>query len=184
MVSISIYSILDESPFVEREENREIYREIYGDPIYDIYEDDVCVVRAKFGRDEFCAKFGRDDLRAKSGRDEFRAKYGQNHIDEDFVKNIDNLMRANFVQDRICEDSCYKQIRAKIVQNMLLKIRGRVFLGKSFGFKDYKHDSRANLLQPEENDIIGDLNEFKKTLILGILRLNKIFVIILVFRVF
>uniref|UniRef100_A0A0D3BS36 Uncharacterized protein n=1 Tax=Brassica oleracea var. oleracea TaxID=109376 RepID=A0A0D3BS36_BRAOL len=32
--------------------------------------------------------------------------------------------------------------------------------------------------------IIGDLNEFKKTLILGILRLNKIFVIILVFRVF
>ncbi|KAJ4897449.1 Uncharacterized protein Rs2_24243 [Raphanus sativus] len=98
MVSISIYPILDESPFVEREENHEIYREIYGDPIYDIYEDDVCVVRAKFGRDEFCAKFGRNDFRAKSGRDEFRAKYGQNHIDEDFVKNIDNLMRANFVQ--------------------------------------------------------------------------------------
>ena len=41
MVSISIYSILDESPFVVREENHEIYREIYGDLIYDIYEDDV-----------------------------------------------------------------------------------------------------------------------------------------------
>ena len=28
------------SHFVEREEDHEIYREIYGDPIYNFYEDD------------------------------------------------------------------------------------------------------------------------------------------------
>ena len=44
MVSISIYPILNESFFVVREENHEIYREIYGDPIYDVYEDDVHVI--------------------------------------------------------------------------------------------------------------------------------------------
>ena len=56
------------------------------------------------------------------------------------------------MRKRICEDSSYKQISAKIVQNMLLKIRGRVFLGKRFGFEDYDQDSRTNLLQPGEND--------------------------------
>lgn len=53
------------------------------------------------------------------------------------------LMRAKFVQKRIYEDSSYKQIRAKIVQNMILKIRGRVFIGKRFGFEDYDQDSRS-----------------------------------------
>ena len=35
----SCYTFEDESPFVEGEYH-EIYREIYGDPIYDVYEDD------------------------------------------------------------------------------------------------------------------------------------------------
>ena len=79
------------------------------------------------------------------------AKIGRNRVDEDFVQNINNLLRAIFVQKRIYEDSNYKQIHAKIVQNMLLKIRGRVFLGKRFGVKDHDQDSRTNLLQPGEN---------------------------------
>ncbi|WZZ51436.1 hypothetical protein YC2023_051543 [Brassica napus] len=43
---------------------------------------------------------------------------------------------------------------------------------------------RSNSDENNRTKIIGDLNEFKKTLILSILRLNKIFAIILVFRVF
>ncbi|WZZ16443.1 hypothetical protein YC2023_109532 [Brassica napus] len=137
MVSISIYSILDESPFVVREENHEIYREIYGDPIYDIYEDDVLHI-------DFIFKEGSIEIS--------RAKLGQNRIGEDFLQILNYLSGANFVRKRICEDSSYKQISAKIVQNMLLKIRGRVFLGKRFEFEDYDQDSRTNLFQPGEND--------------------------------
>ena len=48
-----------------------------------------------------------------------RGKVRRNHIDEDFVQDLDNMMRANFVQKRICEDSRYKQFRAKIVQNQV-----------------------------------------------------------------
>ena len=138
MMSISIYPILDESPFVERKDNHEIYREIYGDPIYDIYEDDVL-------RIDFIFKEGSIEIS--------RAKLRQNRICEDFLQNLNYLSGANFVRKRICEDSSYKQISAKIVQNMLLKIRGRVFLGKRFGFEDYDQDSRTNLFQPGENDL-------------------------------
>ena len=84
MVSISIYSILDESPFVEREENHEIYRDIYGDPIYDIYENDVLHIGFVFKEGSFEIS---------------RAKLGQNRFDEDFVQNLNNLLRANFVQN-------------------------------------------------------------------------------------
>ncbi|KAF3504149.1 hypothetical protein F2Q69_00041372 [Brassica cretica] len=74
----NIYPIQDESLFVEREENYEIYREIYGYPIYDIYEDDVRVVDFVFGEDSFanfvCANIGQDEIRAKFGRDNIRAK--------------------------------------------------------------------------------------------------------------
>ncbi|KAL0854011.1 hypothetical protein Bca101_059163 [Brassica carinata] len=72
-------------------------------------------------------------MSALSTSSSFRAKLGRNHVDEDFLQNLDNILRAKFVQKRICEDSSYKQFRAKIVQNMILKIRGRVFLGKRFG---------------------------------------------------
>ncbi|KAJ4868151.1 Uncharacterized protein Rs2_50301 [Raphanus sativus] len=159
MLICSYCTILDESPFVEGEENHEIYREIYGDPIYDVYEEDVHHIDFIFKEGSFenlsRANFGRDEICEKSVQEEFRAKIGRNRIDEDFVQNFNNLLRANSVQQRICEASSYKQFRAKIVQNMLLKIRGRVFLGKYDGFKDYDQDSRTNLLQPGENDFSG-----------------------------
>ena len=138
MVSISIYPILDESLFIKREANHEIYREIYEDLIYDGYEDDVYVLDFVFKEDFF--------------ENRSRAKLGRNRFDEDFVQSLNNLLHANFVQKQICEDSSYKQIREKIVQNKLLKIRRRFFMGKRFGFEDYDQDSRMNLLQPEEND--------------------------------
>ncbi|KAF2574438.1 hypothetical protein F2Q70_00004413 [Brassica cretica] len=111
----------------------------------------------KVGKDdEDDESFIEDDVRVvdfvfKDGSFEnlSHAKIGRNRVDEDFVQNINNLLRAIFVQKRICEDSSYKQIHAKIVQNMLLKIRGRVFLGKRFGVKDHDQDSRTNLLQPD-----------------------------------
>ncbi|KAJ4881854.1 Uncharacterized protein Rs2_38909 [Raphanus sativus] len=81
MVNANIYLIQDESPFVEREENFKIYREISGDPIYDVYEDDVCVVDFVFSEDSFtnfvCAKIGSDEIRAKFVQDEFRANFMQ-----------------------------------------------------------------------------------------------------------
>ena len=71
---------------------------IYGDPIYNIYEDDVLHIGFVFKEGSF---------------EILRAKLGRNHTDEDFVQNLDCLMRANFVQKRICEDSKDNQIRAK-----------------------------------------------------------------------
>ena len=109
--------------------------------------------------DEDDKSFIEDDVRVfdfvfKDGSFENRshAKIEFNRVDEDFVQNLNNLLRAIFVQNRICEDLSYKQIRAKIVQNMLLKIRGRFFLGKRFGIKDHDQDSRTNLLYTGEND--------------------------------
>ncbi|KAF2555656.1 hypothetical protein F2Q68_00017341 [Brassica cretica] len=70
MVNANIYPIQDESPFVEREENYEIYREIYGD--------DVRVVDFVFSEDSFanlvCAKIVQQEIRAKFVEDGFRAK--------------------------------------------------------------------------------------------------------------
>ena len=109
--------------------------------------------------DEDDESFIEDDVRVvdfvfkdESFKNRSRAKIGCNRVDEDFVQNLSNLLRAIFVQKRICEDSSYKQIGAKIMQNMLLKIRGRVFLGKRFEIKDHDQDSRTNLLQPGENN--------------------------------
>ncbi|KAF2536239.1 hypothetical protein F2Q68_00021100 [Brassica cretica] len=88
MVSANIYSIQEESPFVEREENYEIYREIYGDPIYDVYEDDVRIVDFIFGEDSFanfvCANIGQDEIYAKFGRDKIRAKPVQDELRANF----------------------------------------------------------------------------------------------------
>jgi len=109
--------------------------------------------------DEEDKNFIEDDVRVvdfvfkdESFENRSRAKIGRNRVDEDFVQNLSNMLRAIFVQKRICEDSSYKQIGAKIMQNMLLKIRGRVFLEKRFGIRDHDQDSRTNLLQPGEND--------------------------------
>ncbi|KAJ4881986.1 Uncharacterized protein Rs2_39041 [Raphanus sativus] len=97
MLIFSCCTILDESPFVEKEVNHEIYREINGDPIYDVYEDDVDFIfkegsfenlgRANFGRDEVCAK---------SVQDEFRAKLGRNHSCKNRAKHAIEDSRNNF----------------------------------------------------------------------------------------
>ena len=77
MVSANIYHIQDEIAFVEREENYEIYQEIYGDQIYDVYEDDVRVVDFVFSENSFanlvCAKIVQQKIRAKFVQDELRA---------------------------------------------------------------------------------------------------------------
>ena len=112
MVSANIYSIQDESPFVEREENYEIYREIYGDPIYDVYEDDVRIVDfifgedsfanfvcANIGQDEIYAKFGRDKIRAKPVQDELRANFGESQKIRFYESKNDSGLRAfDYVQ--------------------------------------------------------------------------------------
>ncbi|WZZ49253.1 hypothetical protein YC2023_049360 [Brassica napus] len=75
----NINPIQDESPFIEREKNYEIYREIFGDPIYDVYEDDLRVVDFVFNDDSFanpvCAKIVQNEIRAKFVHDEFRANF-------------------------------------------------------------------------------------------------------------
>ena len=90
MVNANIYPIQDESPFVEREENYEIYREIYGDPIYDVYEDDVRVVDFVFSEYSFanlvCAKIGPDSNCVKFVQDQkirVCAKFG---FEDKFLK--------------------------------------------------------------------------------------------------
>ena len=99
MVSANIYPIQDESPFVEREENYEIYREIYGDPIYDVYEDDVRVVDFVFSEDSFtnlvCAKIMQQEIRAKLVEDGFRAKIRQ----DSNCANFGQIRRFGFVQN-------------------------------------------------------------------------------------
>ncbi|KAG7594467.1 F-box domain [Arabidopsis thaliana x Arabidopsis arenosa] len=59
------YVIPGESLFSEEEENHEIYREIYGDPIYDTYADDVIHIDYVFPEDAF-----ENLTRAKSGRNQ------------------------------------------------------------------------------------------------------------------
>ena len=80
-MSANIYLIQDESSFIEREENYEIYQEIYGDPIYDVYEGDVRVVDFIFNEDSFanlvCAKIVQHEIHGKFVHDEFRANFGQ-----------------------------------------------------------------------------------------------------------
>ncbi|KAH0911926.1 hypothetical protein HID58_035247, partial [Brassica napus] len=128
----------DESPFVEREENYEIYREIYGDPIYDVYEDDVRVVDFVFSEDFFanfvCAKIGQDEIRAKFGRDKIRANpdespfvereenyeiyreiYGDPIYDvyEDDVRVVDFVFSEDFFANFVCAKIGQDEIRAK-----------------------------------------------------------------------
>ncbi|KAF2550813.1 hypothetical protein F2Q68_00034791 [Brassica cretica] len=54
--SCSFYPFVDESPFVGREECQKIYREIYGDPIYDVYEDDYIYKEIVEIRSMMCMK--------------------------------------------------------------------------------------------------------------------------------
>ncbi|KAF2564829.1 hypothetical protein F2Q70_00014974 [Brassica cretica] len=84
MVSANIYHIQDEIAFVEREENYEIYQEIYGDRIYDVYEDDVRVVDFVFSEKSFanlvCAKIVQQEIRAKFVQSSCRTSYVQDEL--------------------------------------------------------------------------------------------------------
>ena len=78
-------------------------------------EDDVCVVDFVFKDESF--------------ENRIRAKIGSNRVDEDFVQNLSNLL---LVQKRICEDSSYKQIRAKIMQTHVVEDSWKSFSWKTF----------------------------------------------------
>ncbi|CAF1928517.1 unnamed protein product [Brassica napus] len=92
--SCNLYPFVDESPFVEREYH-EIYREIYGDPIYDVYEDDE--IYKEICRDPIYDVYEKNDF-----DNLVRAKIGQNLVYiEDFKHN---QARAIFVQKQFYEE--------------------------------------------------------------------------------
>ncbi|CAL9237531.1 unnamed protein product, partial [Arabidopsis halleri] len=140
----------------------EDYKDIVGDPIYDVYEDDVIVTdlvfrrvafenltRAKFGRKQICAKLG---FPAEILEDQICASFVQVQTYAVFVEEVicanfgSNPVRANFVSNQVRANFVSNSVRAKIGQNRkiemkmdlqrslmlktLLKIRGRIFLGR------------------------------------------------------
>ncbi|CAH8259134.1 unnamed protein product [Arabidopsis lyrata] len=143
-------------PFAEESLFEDGYREIYGDPIYDIYEDDdvlvidhVDFVFSDGAFEKICAEFRQDTLRAKSGCSQICAKFGfPAEIIEDLICAIfgSYLIRANSGSNQIRANFGSNPVRAKIGQNQkmeiklnlprspmlktLLKIRGRIFLGR------------------------------------------------------
>ena len=120
---------MDESPFVKREYH-EIYREIYDDPIYNVYEDDEI-------DKELCGDQIYDVYEENDFDNLFRAKIRRNLIMQK-TSSI-NQAHAIFMQKQFYEefDSC--NIRADstcedFVHHPMwknrLKIRGRIFLGR------------------------------------------------------
>ncbi|CAA7019719.1 unnamed protein product [Microthlaspi erraticum] len=135
-VSVSIYIFEDESSFVERKESHEIYREIYGDPIYDVYEDDE-IYR------EICG-----DLIYDTYEDDV---LNVDHVDFVFKEDVFRNDRANCVQKRrysrsqekqiyedfgsckigadpVCEDFVQDPVRAKSVWKNRLRFEDESFL--------------------------------------------------------
>ncbi|CAH8278068.1 unnamed protein product [Arabidopsis lyrata] len=104
-----------ESLFSEEEENHEIYREIYGGPIYDIYEEDVIDIDLGFLEDAFeiliSANYGRNQNSAKSGRISTCAKFVF------FAEVMESPICANFVQYPTCAKFVQEDIRANFVQH-------------------------------------------------------------------
>ncbi|CAA7013268.1 unnamed protein product [Microthlaspi erraticum] len=136
MVSDSIYTFEDESPFVEREESHEIYREIYGDPIYDNYEDDVLDidhVDFVFKQSVFknvCASAVQKQIRAKIVQIQFRTKSGPNRSCYQEKLIGDEFGSCKIGEDSVCEDSVQDSVCVKPMWKNRLKIRGRIFLGR------------------------------------------------------
>ncbi|KAF3552404.1 hypothetical protein DY000_02003139 [Brassica cretica] len=89
--SCNLYPFVDESPFLEREYH-EIYREIYGGPIYDVYEDDE-IYKGDLIYDVY-EENGFDNL--------VRAKIGRNLVYAEDFKH--NQARAIFVQKQFYEE--------------------------------------------------------------------------------
>ena len=85
--SCNLYPFVDESHFVERE-YYEVYPEIYGDPIYDNYEDDVYVIDFVFKENSF------ENLRHEN--------FVWKRIIEDLVQNHDNLVRPKIGLKILC----------------------------------------------------------------------------------
>ncbi|KAF3514968.1 hypothetical protein F2Q69_00005418 [Brassica cretica] len=92
--SCNLYPFMDESPFVERE-CHEIYREIYGDPIYDVYEDDEIYK-------EICGDPIYDVYEENDFDNLVRAKIGRNLVYAEDFKH--NQARAIFVQKQFYEE--------------------------------------------------------------------------------
>ena len=89
--SCNLYPFVDESPFVEREYH-EIYREIYGDSIYDVYEDDEI-------QKEICGDPIYDVYEENDFDNLVRAKIGRNLVYAEDFKH--NQARAIFVQKTV-----------------------------------------------------------------------------------
>ncbi|VVB01606.1 unnamed protein product [Arabis nemorensis] len=148
MMSSSCYTFEGESLFVEREEIHEIYREIHGDPIYDVYEDDVLVIDFIFKADTF-----RNKICAKSRRNQICPEVMQN---PSCAKIEFNQFRAGFVEDSICAKFGRFQICSEGVRNPVRAYLGfhQVCAKSGFyqknGFEDLYgenpiEDSRTNL---------------------------------------
>ena len=113
--------------FSREREYHEIYREIYGGPIYDVYEDDEI-----YKGDPIY------DVYEENGFDNLvRAKIGRNLVYAEDFKH--NQARAIFVQKRfyeefgsckICADSTCEDFAQHPTWKNRLKIRGRIFLGR------------------------------------------------------
>ena len=100
--SCNLYPFVDESPFVEIEYH-EIYREIYGDPIYDVYEDDE--IYKEICGDPIYDVYEENDfdklVRVKIGRNlVYVEDFKHNQARAIFVQksSMKNSARANFVQ--------------------------------------------------------------------------------------
>ena len=127
--SCNLYPFVDESPFVEREYH-EIYREIYGDPIYDVYEDDEIYK-------EICGDPIYDVHEENDFDNLVRAKIGRNLVYAEDFKH--NQARAIFVQKQFyeefgscefCADSTCEDFVQHPMWKNRLKIRGWIFLGR------------------------------------------------------
>ncbi|KAG2323645.1 hypothetical protein Bca52824_016858 [Brassica carinata] len=93
--SCNLYPFVDESPFVEREEDHEIFKEIHGDPIYDVYGDDKIYK-------EICGDPVYDVYEEYDFDNFVRANIGQNPVYAEDFKH--NQVRAIFVQRQFYEE--------------------------------------------------------------------------------
>ena len=116
---------MDESPFVKREYH-EIYREIYDDPIYNVYEDDEI-------DKELCGDQIYDVYEENDFDNLFRAKIRRNLIMQK-TSSIIRLVQKQFYEEFCSCEFCADSTCADFVQHPMwknrLKIRRRIFLGR------------------------------------------------------
>ncbi|CAF2142641.1 unnamed protein product [Brassica rapa] len=122
--SCNLYLFVDESSLVEREYH-EICREIYGDPIYDVYEDDEI-------HKEICGDPIYDVYEENDFDNLVRAKIGRNLVyAEDFKHNqalaiyVQKQFYEEFGSCKICANSTCEDFVQHPMWKNRLKIRGR-----------------------------------------------------------